>query len=179
MARTFAQMLDLIRKSDEVLMGAVVEASGYVLHQYHANNRKVDGAGNNLAAQLITACPVWLAAPMKGWLQQGKRDPSIALEKCEDMASAKITGFFREQQVKRDTAKAKRAAAKISKEEAPAEVVQGATVPDATILEGEARVVDVTDALVVGGEVTTLSANEAAALMAYLASLRAPKLMVA
>lgn len=116
--RTFAQMIARIKSSDEELMGSIVEASGYVLTQYHTNNRKVDGAGNNLAAQLIAVTPVWLQPSMNGWLQQGKRDATRSVEHWENVASAKITGFFRDQQVKREEAKAKRAAKAAEKAQA-------------------------------------------------------------
>jgi hypothetical protein len=173
MARTFKQMIENIRKSDEVLMGAVVECSAYVLQQYHANNRKVDGAGDNLAQQLIAATPVWLRPSMQGWLQQGKRDTSMTLERAEDVASAKITGFFREQEQKREQARVKRAAAKAapkvekSDQSAPSES-ESVAVPMLTscILDSE-------------GNMLELSAEELSAVLETVAAMRLPKMLKA
>lgn len=172
--RTFAQMIERIRKSDEELMAALVEASGYVLFQYHANNRKVDGAGANLAATLLAAVPVWLQRPMQGWLQQGKRDATRDMDYWQDVAAAKITGFFREQEQKRQQARAKRAEKAAQKPAQAEEPVPSVPAPIAAALE--ARTAFLCDD---AGTVAELTADELAAAWGAITALRTGALKLA
>lgn len=172
--RTFAQMIERIRKSDEELMGALVEASGYVLHQYHTHNRKVDGAGNNLAAMLLAVVPVWLQRPMRGWLQQGKRDATRDMDYWQDVATMKITGFFREQEQKRQQARAKRAEKAAQKSAQAAE--PAAVVPAPVVAALEAHTAFLCDA---DGTLAELTADELAAAWGAITALRTGALKLA
>ena len=173
--RSFTQLLNAIRKSDDVLRAAVTEACTYILMQYHTGGRKVDGANANLKDQLVAACPGWLQKEAKTWhLQSGQRAKDMTEQQAESRAGMMVALAFESQETKRRIAKDQRAAKSAATPKADAQP-KAAPTPEATVIEGECEVVTIESAsvLVVKGEAIELSAAEADALRDTLMALRA------
>lgn len=177
--RTFSQMLQAIRRSDDVLREAVSEAATYILRQYHNNGRKVDGAGVSLRAQFVQALPAWLQKEAGRWqLDSGKRVLDMSEREAQMRADAFIGVAFASQEEKRRIAKENREARKLAKaHEAPT------IAPESTnesseggdTIEGEFEVVEaqaVGNALVIDGHMIELDADEASALVTILTQMR-------
>ena len=164
------------------MKSALSACYAYALWQWH--NGKNRNAHGELVAALNDA---------KGFLSEiapkltlGKRDAALNEAQCTMRADVVVGDLFRGREAK----KAERAETKRIREAKQAEInaqnesvgvepEHAAVTPDATILEGEAVAVEVEHALVIDGNVVTLSPAEVVALRDYLAELRTPALKAA
>ena len=180
--KQFKATLGLIRKYDESMKSALSACYAYTLWQWH------NGKNKNPHGELIAALN-----EAKGFLSEiapkltlGKRDAALNEAGCTMRADIVIGDLFRGREAKKvERAESKKARdaekAKLAEqnESAGVEVERAAVTPDTMILEGEAVAVEVEHALVIDGNVVTLSQAEVIALRDYLALLRTPALKVA
>lgn len=171
MSRSFSQMLQAIRKTDDAMRGAVSEAASYIIFQYHVNGRKVDGAGTSLKAQFIAALPAWLQKDASKWqLDSGKRNKDMGEWEATARADAFVGAAFASREETRRIARENRAAKAAQKaQEATAVAPESTNAPQ----EGE----DTTDDVPVpceaclrmpNGECFLLEEEDADALYAIL-----------
>ena len=182
--KQFKATLGLIRKYDDSMKSALSACYAHCLWQWH------NGKNKNPHSELIAALN-----EAKGFLSEvapkltlGKRDAALNEAQCTMRADIVIGDLFRGREAK----KAERAEAKKARDAEKAKLAeQNATVgedvepehaavsPDSMVIEGEATAVEVEHALVIDGNVVTLSQAEVIALRDYLTTLRAPMLKVA
>lgn len=160
-AKQFAARLETIKKSDEKFRLVLSEALAFAI--YHARNHGQKTPFINLQESCA------------GWLQKGLKAVALSKKKmteqeCELEAEFRVSEWFatHEQQ------KAIRAANRKAKVAAN-ETVE--TLPEGETVEAEYR--EVTNGLIINGQMIDLSDDEAESVMQYVMSLRLPALKVA
>lgn len=173
MPRTFSQMLQAIRKTDDALRGAVSEAASYIIFQYHVNGRKVDGAGVSLKAQLIAALPAWLQKDASRWqLDSGKRNKDMGEREATARADAFVGTAFASREETRRIARENRAAKAAQKAQEGAAIAPESTNASKGIATPTLEMGKTSNALVLNGNTIEISAEEADALATILTSIR-------
>jgi len=165
-AKQFASRLESIKKSDEKFRIMVSEALAFAI--YHARNHGQKTPFINLQA----ACP--------GWLQKGLSKVALSKKKigeteAEHEAEFRVAEWFATHEEQKAIRNANR---KAKAEAAPTNddnVTEDTSEPDT--IDGEYR--EVTNALIVNGQMIDLSDSEAELVARYVMELRLPALKVA
>jgi hypothetical protein len=163
-AKQFASRLESIRKADEKFRQIVAEALAFAV--FHARNH----GQKTPFMQLQAAAPGWLQKDLAK-VALGKK--KITEAECEYEAEFRVAEWFATHNERKALNNARRTAKKVTQSktvEAEEPVVAHPAVEEA--IEGEAQVVSLESALIIGGQIVELTAGEADALYDTLMAMR-------
>ncbi len=167
-AQKFAANIRSFSKLDEAARALFAETVAYAMFQYHAHGNKTP-----FITLQSSDLPGWIKDAIKK-VKLGKRETNMTPQMAELRGDSYASATFASQAEKRAIAKVQREARaeKRANEFAPA---PAKVEPE--VVEAEFR--EVTNALIINGEMIDLSASEAEKLTTFLMSLRTPALKVA
>ncbi len=166
---------NLKRLNDDALRELVSECFAYALWHYHKDGQKTPFLNMQ---KTVEGSKSFLADVVKG-LSLGKRNKDASEEMCIMQADAVVSVVFADKKTQKELRAANRkakAASKVS-QATPAPTIEEKSIvgdSDATgdVIEGEATVVELESALIIGGQIVQVSAHEADALYDTLMAMR-------
>ena len=174
-AKKFAASLVAIRKNDEAFRQLISDALAFAV--FHARNH----GQKTPFLELQAAAPGWLQKALKTVpLAKVSAKRALSEENAEHEAAFRVAEWFASHEEQKALRAASRAAKAIKTTAPIPEPTQGeenATAAQDDVIDGESETVEVSSALIVNGQVTEISRNEADMLMSALQAMRSMPLL--